>query len=37
MSTKAKKRLMKDFKKLSNDPPNTGVMAAPHEDNIMKW
>ena len=37
MTTAARRRLMRDFKKLSRDPPNTGVAAAPHENNLMKW
>eukprot|EP00051_Salpingoeca_urceolata_P035789 m.31308 g.31308 ORF g.31308 m.31308 type:complete len:186 (-) comp9718_c0_seq1:63-620(-) len=36
MSTPARRRLMKDFKSLQNDPPN-GVSAAPTENNIMMW
>jgi ubiquitin-conjugating enzyme E2 A len=48
MSTAARRRLMRDFKKLQDDPPNEGfvdwmlfmflgVTAAPLEDNIMSW
>ena len=32
----AKKRLLKDYKKIENEPP-IGIYAAPNEDNIMKW
>ncbi|KAJ5072935.1 ubiquitin-conjugating enzyme e2 2 [Anaeramoeba ignava] len=32
----AKKRLLRDFKKLQDDPP-TGVCGTPESDNIMKW
>eukprot|EP01016_Furgasonia_blochmanni_P001296 TRINITY_DN10490_c0_g1_i1.p1 TRINITY_DN10490_c0_g1~~TRINITY_DN10490_c0_g1_i1.p1 ORF type:complete len:141 (-),score=39.34 TRINITY_DN10490_c0_g1_i1:62-484(-) len=37
MSTQARRRLMRDFKKLQEDPPSSGVTAAPTEDNIMQW
>lgn len=36
MSTPAKRRLMRDFKRLQEDPPE-GISGAPSEDNIMKW
>lgn len=36
MSTPARKRLMRDFKKLTSDPP-PGVNASPNADNVMKW
>lgn len=36
MSTPARRRLMRDFKKLQEDPP-TGVSGAPTENNIMIW
>eukprot|EP00892_Ulva_mutabilis_P002835 jgi/Ulvmu1/12552/UM090_0039.1 len=36
MSTVARKRLIKDFKALQNDPP-LGVNASPHPDNVMQW
>ncbi|KAI0989546.1 hypothetical protein GJ496_005204 [Pomphorhynchus laevis] len=36
MSTPARRRLMRDFKKLQDDPPS-GVSAAPNDDNIMLW
>ena len=36
MTTPAKRRLVKDFKRLQKDPP-AGVSAAPHENDIMKW
>ena len=36
MSTDARRRLMRDFKKLQKDPP-TGVSGSPHSDNIMFW
>lgn len=36
MSTPARRRLMRDFKRLQNDPP-TGVTGAPQEENIMEW
>lgn len=36
MSTPARRRLMRDFKKLQDDPP-PGIMGAPCDDNIMLW
>ncbi|PFX34272.1 ubiquitin-conjugating enzyme E2 A [Stylophora pistillata] len=36
MTTSARRRLMRDFKKLQDDPP-TGVTGAPTENNIMLW
>eukprot|EP00696_Hemimastix_kukwesjijk_P003472 gnl/Hemi2/14256_TR4843_c0_g1_i1.p1 gnl/Hemi2/14256_TR4843_c0_g1~~gnl/Hemi2/14256_TR4843_c0_g1_i1.p1 ORF type:complete len:152 (-),score=33.86 gnl/Hemi2/14256_TR4843_c0_g1_i1:121-576(-) len=36
MSTPARRRLMRDFKRLHDDPP-TGINGAPLENNIMKW
>merc|ERR1739838_614771 len=36
MSTPARRRLMRDFKKLQEDPP-AGVSGAPTENNIMVW
>lgn len=36
MSTPARRRLMRDFKRLQADPP-TGVSGAPSENNIMLW
>ncbi|PVV05172.1 hypothetical protein BB560_000318 [Smittium megazygosporum] len=36
MSTPSKRRLMRDFRRLQNDPPN-GVNGAPCADNIMIW
>lgn len=36
MTTPARRRLMRDFKKIQEDPP-TGVSGAPTEDNIMVW
>lgn len=36
MTTPAKRRLVKDFKRLQKDPP-TGVSAAPAAEDIMKW
>lgn len=36
MSTPARRRLMRDFKRLQEDPP-TGVSGAPSENNIMLW
>ncbi|SPQ97467.1 E2 ubiquitin-conjugating enzyme [Plasmodiophora brassicae] len=36
MSTPARRRLMRDFRRLQNDPPQ-GVTGAPNEDNIMMW
>lgn len=36
MSTPARKRLLRDFKKLQKDPP-TGVQAAPLDNNVMVW
>ncbi|GIL81781.1 hypothetical protein Vretimale_1384 [Volvox reticuliferus] len=36
MSTAARKRLMRDFRRLSSDPPQ-GVNGSPNPDNIMLW
>lgn len=36
MSTPARRRLMRDFRRLQTDPP-VGITAAPLEDDIMKW
>jgi len=36
MTTPARKRLMRDFKKLSEDPPS-GVSGTPSEGDIMRW
>jgi hypothetical protein len=36
MTTPAKRRLVKDFKRLQKDPPS-GVSAAPAAEDIMKW
>ncbi|KAK2972397.1 hypothetical protein RJ640_010834 [Escallonia rubra] len=36
MSTPARKRLMRDFKRLQQDPP-AGISGAPYENNIMLW
>jgi ubiquitin-conjugating enzyme E2 A len=36
MSTPSRKRLMRDFKRLQNDPP-AGISGAPHDNNIMLW
>ncbi|KAJ1916679.1 Ubiquitin-conjugating enzyme E2 2 [Mycoemilia scoparia] len=36
MSTPARRRLMRDFKRLQKDPP-VGISGAPCADNIMKW
>lgn len=36
MSTPARKRLMRDFKRLQQDPPQ-GVNGSPNPDNIMQW
>ncbi|KAF4747913.1 Ubiquitin-conjugating enzyme E2 2 [Perkinsus olseni] len=36
MSTAARRRLIRDLKKLQQDPPS-GVSAAPATDDIMKW
>ena len=36
MSTAARKRLMRDFKRLQNDPPG-GVSGAPLDNNVMVW
>ncbi|KAL9644237.1 hypothetical protein ABK040_005698 [Willaertia magna] len=36
MSTPCKRRLMRDFKKMSNDPPQ-GISATPKENDIMFW
>ncbi|KAF5831909.1 histone ubiquitination protein [Dunaliella salina] len=36
MSTPARKRLMRDFKRLQQDPPQ-GINGSPNSDNIMLW
>jgi len=36
MSTTARRRLVRDLKKLQSDPPD-GINAAPETDDIMKW
>ncbi|PSC72517.1 ubiquitin-conjugating enzyme E2 2 [Micractinium conductrix] len=36
MSTAARKRLIRDFKRLQQDPPE-GVNASPQAENIMRW
>eukprot|EP01038_Epipyxis_sp_PR26KG_P011629 gene11629-15576_t len=36
MSTAARKRLMRDFKRLQKDSP-TGIQAAPMDNNVMNW
>ncbi|KAF1870926.1 hypothetical protein Lal_00030238 [Lupinus albus] len=36
MSTPSRKRLMRDFKRLQQDPP-AGISGAPHDNNIMVW
>lgn len=36
MSTNARRRLVRDLKKMRDDPPS-GVNAAPFEDNMMLW
>ncbi|KAK4532015.1 hypothetical protein CCYA_CCYA10G2872 [Cyanidiococcus yangmingshanensis] len=36
MSTPARRRLIRDFKKLQQDPP-AGVSAAPSETDVLKW
>merc|ERR1712007_422806 len=36
MSTAARRRLMRDFKRLQEDPP-AGVSGAPCDNNIMQW
>jgi ubiquitin-conjugating enzyme E2 A len=36
MSTAARRRLMRDFKKMQTDPPE-GVNGAPLDQDIMKW
>ena len=35
-STAAKRRLIRDFKRLANDPP-VGISGSPNSDNIMIW
>ena len=32
----ARRRLMRDFKRLQHDPPE-GISGAPCDNNIMKW
>eukprot|EP00455_Lapot_gusevi_P050674 TRINITY_DN73_c0_g1_i1.p1 TRINITY_DN73_c0_g1~~TRINITY_DN73_c0_g1_i1.p1 ORF type:complete len:153 (-),score=31.45 TRINITY_DN73_c0_g1_i1:246-704(-) len=36
MSTAARRRLMRDFRRLQSDPPS-GVTGAPLEDDLMEW
>lgn len=36
MSTPARKRLMRDFKRLMQDPP-AGISGAPQDNNILSW
>jgi ubiquitin-protein ligase len=36
MTTPARKRLLRDFRRLQDDPPQ-GVTGAPEEDNILQW
>jgi hypothetical protein len=36
MSTPVRKRLMRDFKRLQQDPP-AGISGAPQDNNIMLW
>ncbi|WZN62604.1 ubiquitin-conjugating enzyme [Chloropicon roscoffensis] len=36
MSTPSRKRLIRDFKKLTKDPP-TGISGSPVPENIMRW
>ncbi|QKX64522.1 uncharacterized protein TRUGW13939_11697 [Talaromyces rugulosus] len=36
MSTSARRRLMRDFKRMQTDPPS-GVSASPVADNVMTW
>eukprot|EP01113_Clastostelium_recurvatum_P001972 TRINITY_DN1081_c0_g1_i1.p1 TRINITY_DN1081_c0_g1~~TRINITY_DN1081_c0_g1_i1.p1 ORF type:complete len:152 (-),score=21.78 TRINITY_DN1081_c0_g1_i1:349-804(-) len=36
MTTPARRRLMRDFKRLQNDPP-AGISGAPQESNILLW
>lgn len=36
MSTPSRRRLMRDFKRIQDDPPE-GIMASPMPDNIMTW
>ena len=36
MTTTARRRLMRDFKRLQDDPP-VGVSGAPTDNNIMLW
>jgi ubiquitin-conjugating enzyme E2 A len=36
MSTPARKRLMRDFKRLQHDPP-AGISGAPYDNDIMHW
>ena len=36
MSSAARRRLLRDFKKLNSDPPS-GISGAPMDNNIMSW
>jgi ubiquitin-conjugating enzyme E2 A len=36
MSTTARRRLMRDFKRMQTDPPS-GISASPVSDNVMTW
>ena len=37
MSTPARRRIIRDLKKMEEDPPVSGVTAKPNENNIMLW
>uniref|UniRef100_A0A0D3E7L4 Uncharacterized protein n=1 Tax=Brassica oleracea var. oleracea TaxID=109376 RepID=A0A0D3E7L4_BRAOL len=37
MSTPARKRLMRDFKRLQQQDPPAGISGAPQDNNIMLW
>ena len=36
MSSSAQRRLMRDFKRIQEDPP-AGISGAPNDDDILRW
>ncbi len=36
MSTAARRRLLRDFRRLQSDPPQ-GVLGSPDEDDLLSW
>ena len=37
MTSIARKRLYYDYKKIQEEPPESGITASPSEDNVMEW